>query len=61
MSRYTSVKPKAEDWLEDRPVPQLPHPVAYESGPVDTGLKDVDGNVIYRLSDPIGFVRSSDA
>lgn len=58
MARYVTgiaARPRAFWW--DQPVnPQLPHPQAIVSDPVDTGLLDADGRKIYRTPDPVGFV-----
>lgn len=58
MARYTTAARARAEWYEDRPVPPLGQPIAYESDPVDTGLKDSEGRPIYRLPDEIGFLRS---
>lgn len=58
MPRYVVMAPRAEYW-SDREMPSLPHPIAYESGPVDTGLKDSEGRPIYRMPDQIGFLRDN--
>jgi hypothetical protein len=59
MPTYTS-RPK--QFLEPQPAPALPHPVAYVSEPVKTGILDKDGREIYWVPDPIGFLpKSGDA
>lgn len=42
------------------PAPPLPHPTAFVSEPIKTGLFDADGNAIYRLPDVIGFLSGED-
>lgn len=53
MSRYTT---SMSDWW-DPPQPQLPQPTAWVAEPLDTGLLDPSGKRIFKLPDPIGFVR----
>ncbi len=65
MTRYVIMKgrscgkttdvPRALDWYELPPQP-LPHPTAFVSEPVRTGILDPDGNDIFRAPDPIGFL-----
>lgn len=59
MPRYAIGRPhRADDGEEEfwRTQPPLGHPVVFVPDPAPTGLLDVDGNMIYRLPDPIGFL-----
>ena len=55
MPRYVSRKPRADydDWYEPPLTPDL---TVIEREPAPTGLLDSEGNEIWRLPDPIGFV-----
>lgn len=56
MPRYT-IWPWAGDedaWYQAQ---RLPHPVVYPSEPSFTGVLNAEGQPIYKLPDPIGFVR----
>lgn len=55
MPRYRS-RPRNRDYLDDQAAPPLPHPITYVQEPVKTGLLDAEGNPIYRLPDPVGFL-----
>jgi len=57
MPRYFARPPQADDDYHWRPTQPLGHPNVFEADPVKTGLYDVDGNVIYRSPDPIGFLK----
>lgn len=60
VSRYAIRRPTpARSWW-DTPAPPLPHPQSYVSDPVKTGVLDADGNEIYRMPDPVGFLRPKD-
>ena len=52
--RYVVVRPRAE-WDDEKPM--LEGKTVHEQEPVKTGLIDEDGNPIFRMTDPIGFVR----
>ena len=57
--RYTTKRPAA--WYEFVPSgdgDRLPQPQVAEREPVWTGLVDADGNRIYKLPDPIGFLHT---
>ena len=60
MSRYRAVarKPRANDYIEDRPMQPLGHPTVFVGDSVDTGVLDASGHPIYRFPDAIGFVRN---
>jgi hypothetical protein len=63
MTRYVAIrreKPRADDWADERYVEPLGHPRVHDRGPVRTGLLDKDGRDLYRLPEPIGFVRRRD-
>ena len=60
MPRYFVRKPKADDDYYDRPMQPMNHPQVFQSEPVDTGLKDKDGNSIFKSIDRIGFLPTSD-
>jgi hypothetical protein len=47
------IRPRA-DWRDDTPL--LEGKTVYEREPGDTGLLDKDGNKIWRVMSPIGFV-----
>jgi len=57
MPRYVSRPPRATradiDWYDPPLEPDL---VVIESEPCPTGLLDQDGNEIWRMNDPIGFI-----
>lgn len=57
MPRYVSRRPRATradtDWYDPPLEPDL---VVIESEPFPTGLLDQDGNEIWRMNDPIGFI-----
>lgn len=55
MPRYLVVRPATEARWDD-PVVPLGHPTVFVCDPVDTGLRDHDGNRIFRTPDEIGFV-----
>jgi len=48
-------KPKMFDCYE-QPAPPLPHPTAFASEPMRTGILDQDGNDIFKVPDPVGFL-----
>lgn len=50
--RYVT-RPRAS-WDEDKP--HIEGKTVHEREPVDTGLLDKDGNAIWRIMSPIGFV-----
>lgn len=57
MSRYV-IRPKQqldEGWWEQSASP-LPHPTVFVSEPVRTGILDPDGNDIFKVPDPVGFL-----
>lgn len=56
MPRYVS-RPKSS-WVADDvwEEPFIPSLTVEDSEPVDTGLFDKDGNTIWRVNDPIGFI-----
>jgi hypothetical protein len=56
MSRYVSKPPEADFGYWEQPAPPLPHPTVFASEPIRTGLLDKDGNDIFRMPDPIGFL-----
>lgn len=63
--RYVTKRAPLKLWADDdapapASVPALPHPTAYAGGPVETGLFDKEGTPIYRLPDPIGYLRNKD-
>jgi hypothetical protein len=51
--RYVVIRPRA-GWRDEEPM--LEGKTVHEQTPVDTGLRDKDGNRIYRVMSPIGFV-----
>ena len=51
--RYVIIRPRAE-WDDDKPM--LEGKTVHEQEPVKTGVLDKDGNPIYRVMSPIGFV-----
>jgi hypothetical protein len=53
--RYV-VRPRAETFDALRETPHLEGRTVLEPEPVDTGLVDKDGNRIWRVMSPIGFV-----
>ena len=55
MSKYVSV-PRA-DWDWQRFGPTIGLPTVFPSEPVKIGLKDAAGVDIYRMPDPVGFLR----
>ena len=62
MSRYvTKPKPKASDGADAPQASPLPHPQVFVADPIKTGLVDKDGHDLYRLPDPVGFVRWQDS
>lgn len=56
MPRYVVAPPTRTSWDDPAPAPALPHPLAYVSEPVKTGLLDPNGRDIYRVPDQIGFL-----
>jgi hypothetical protein len=56
MARYVSRKPRADDDYDWYEPPFLTSVEVTESEPVDTGLLDSEGNSIWRVNDPIGFL-----
>lgn len=60
MSRYVIRPRRAEGGWWEAPAQALPFPTVVDAGPVQTGVVDVEGNPIYRLPDPIGFLRKED-
>lgn len=59
MARYISSREPEKSYWYDTPAQPLPHPQLWLPAPVDTKLFDADGNKIFRMPDPIGFVRTS--
>lgn len=57
MTRYITKVTLNETWLDDRPQPTLPQPQAWLGEPKNTGVLDVNGLPIFRIADPVGFVR----
>lgn len=55
MPRYATMPPAA-DIGDPVPAPALPHPLAYVTEPIKTGLLDQSGRDIYRMPDQIGFL-----
>lgn len=55
MARY--VARRAETFWDDRMMQPLGHPQVFASEPVKTGLLNKDGHELYRMPDPIGFIR----
>jgi hypothetical protein len=56
MTRYIAI-PRAETKAVYETVsPPLAHPQVFVADPIKTGLLDKDGNPIYRIPDPIGFL-----
>lgn len=53
--RYV-IRPRAETFDMLRETPHLGGSTVMEPEPVDTGLLDKDGNKIWRVMSPIGFV-----
>lgn len=51
--RYVVIRPRAS-WDEDKPM--LEGRTVHQSEPIDTGVLDGDGNPIFRVMSPIGFV-----
>ncbi len=51
--RYVAIRPRAS-WDDDKPMMEAK--TVHEREPVDTGLMDADGNTIWRVMSPIGFV-----
>jgi len=51
--RYVSIRPRM-DWRDETPM--LEARTVHEREPIDTGLLDAEGNRIYRVMSPIGFV-----
>lgn len=62
MPRYVAIrqqkKPARSDYCCEPygSIQPLGQPMVCDTGPVDTGLLDKDGNRIFRAPDPIGFV-----
>jgi hypothetical protein len=56
MPRYVIKSAQMDNWWEQT-VPVIPHPLAWISDPVDTGIRDANGNKIFRAPGPVGFVR----
>lgn len=50
------VRPRQTIYDDLRETPMLEARTVHEPGPLDTGIVDVDGNRIYRVMSPIGFV-----
>jgi hypothetical protein len=57
MSRYVVGRPRVGEDYYDRPMHQLGHPTVFVQEPANTGLLDPDGNPIFKIADPIGFVQ----
>jgi hypothetical protein len=57
MSRYVIMTGRScgFDWYE-QPAPPLPHPMSYVAEPARTGILDQDGNDIFKVPDPVGFL-----
>lgn len=55
MSRYVIRPVRSNDWWE-QPAPPLPHPTSFVSEPIRTGILDPDGNDIFKMPDPVGFL-----
>ncbi len=53
--RYVAIRPR-QGWEELRETPLLEAKMVHEPEPIDTGLLDPEGNSIYRVTGPIGFV-----
>lgn len=51
--RYVVIRPRM-DWRDE--TPGLEGKTVHEQEPVKTGLLDKDGNPIFRVMSPIGFV-----
>lgn len=51
--RYVAIRPRAE-WNDESPM--LEGKTVHEREPVNTGILDKDGNPIYRVMSPIGFI-----
>lgn len=58
--RYIAKRSPPLRMWDEAPAPALPHPTVYAVEPVKTGLFDKEGTPIYRLPDPIGYLRSRD-
>lgn len=56
MSRYVIRPAQLEEGWWDQPVSPLPHPTTFVSEPVRTGILDPDGNDIFKVPDPVGFL-----
>lgn len=58
MSRYVTRarRPRSgdDDWYQV--TPPLGHPTVFVPEPADTGLVDADGNPIFKVPDPMGFL-----
>jgi hypothetical protein len=59
MSRYATRPQKSEDWFCEKESLNLPSMTIHAQAdlPVNTGLYDKHGDPIYRLPEPIGFLR----
>ena len=53
--RYVSARTRPRSGWDDEH-PMLEAKTVHEPEPIDTGLLDADGNRIYRVMSPVGFV-----
>jgi hypothetical protein len=60
LSRYIAIPKTGTTAVHETTCPPLAHPQVFVDDPVKTGLIDKDGNPIYRLPDPIGFLAKKD-
>lgn len=62
MPRYVIIrKPQRLDWVDEYgPTPVQAPTVFVSEDPVPTGLKDKDGNDLYRVREPVGFIVKDD-
>lgn len=56
MSRYVSRRPRSEDEYDWYEPPLMTSVEVIEGEPINTGLLDSEGNEIWRLNEPIGFI-----
>ena len=56
MPRYVSRSPRSDDEMDWYEPPFVTSVEVVEGEPINTGLLDADGNSIWRMNDPIGFL-----
>jgi len=53
--------PFADEYWHERAIQPLGHPMVFDREPAPIGILDHDGNPIYRMSDPLGFLPAHEA